>query len=47
MELVDSEIKGRGRGKGRYAILRINNRQFQLVKEAIIEFFEENKKYKR
>ena len=43
MELVESEIKGRGRGMGRYAILYIQERHFQLVKEALLEFFDEQK----
>jgi hypothetical protein len=43
MELVESEIRGRGRGMGRYAILRISERQYQLVKEALLEYFEEQK----
>lgn len=44
MELVESEIKSRGRAKGRYAILKIPDQQYLLVKESLMEFFEEQKK---
>lgn len=46
MEIITSEIKGRGRGMGRYAILRIPEKQYQLVKDSFGELFEEKKEDK-
>lgn len=38
MELVKSEIKGRGRGRGSFATLWITEMHYQLVRESLVEF---------
>lgn len=43
MELVESEVRGRGRGKGRYAILRIQKPRLQLIRDVINELVEEER----